>query len=535
MYGPSLKEILPRYTTITGQPALPPKWSFGLWMGRITYSRQDQVEGVAQELRKHQIPCDVIHIDTGWYENEWDCNYCFGPEKFPDPVGMIESLRLDGFRVSLWQWPNLSVGSAIFAEGREKGYFARRTNGSTYTYPGFLEDTALIDYSNPEAVAWVQEKIYDLLDMGIAAIKVDFGEGAPVEAKYHDVPSESMHNLYPLLYGKAIYEVTQEVHGEDQSVLWARAAWAGSQRYPVHWSGDGIARFEDLACVLRAALSFGMSGFPFYSHDIGGFSGIPSPSLYVRWAQFGLFSSHSRCHGEPPREPWAYGEKAEAIFRRYAELRYRLMPYIYSQAIRCTQTSLPMVRPLVLEFQDDPTAAQVFDQYLFGEHILVAPILDETNCRCIYLPPGTWVDYWTKTHLQGPTWLQVEAPLDLLPLYIRGGSILPHGPLCQYVDEKPLDPLTLEIYAPQTSGNLSIYEPDRVAIEVNYRSNGEELLLETSPAPGKIEVVFHGLERCEAWLVGKTLPMTRLEDGGWQFSYDGRQPVQLRLLATPSS
>ena len=530
LYGPALKEILPRYTAITGHPALPPKWSFGLWMGRITYNHQEQVEKIAKELRKHKIPCDLIHIDTGWYENEWDCNYCFGPDKFPDPIGMLKRLRQDGFRVSLWQWPNLSIGSPIFTEGQEKGFFAKRPNGSTYTYPGFLEDTALIDYSNPEAVQWVQEKIYDLLDMGVAAIKVDFGEGAPVDAKYHGVSGESMHNRYPLLYGKAIYEVTQQAQGQEQVVIWARAAWAGSQRYPVHWSGDGIARFEDLACVLRSALSFGMSGFPFYAHDIGGFSGIPTPELYIRWAQLGLFSSHARCHGEPPREPWEYGDKAEDIFRKYTGLRYRLMPYIYSQAVECANSSLPMVRAMALEFQDDPVAAMIEDQYFFGSNILVAPVLDETNCRKVYLPSGIWIDYWNKNVHEGPCWLDVEAPLEILPLYIPAGSILPYGPLCQFIDEKPTDPLTLEIYHPNTQGSFTIHEPDQDQIQVQYSQDVGEFNLQTNNAPGEIEVIVFNLEISQVWLEDSNLTLTRTDNEGYRFSYDGRVASRIRVF-----
>jgi alpha-D-xyloside xylohydrolase len=327
-----------------------------------------------------------------------------------------------------------------------------------------------------------------------------------------------------------MWEVTREAHGHDQALLWARAAWAGSQRYPVHWSGDGVARFEDLACVLRSALSFGMSGFPFYSHDIGGFSGIPSPELYVRWTQFGLFSSHARCHGEPPREPWAYGKAAEDIFRQYAELRYRLIPYIYSQAVECGKNSLPMVRALVLAFQDDPGVALIFDQYLFGESILVAPILDETNLRRVYLPPGTWVDYWTKKSLQGPAWISIQAPLEVLPLYIRGGAILPYGPLCQYIDQKPLDPLTLEIYAPEPDADFRIYDPDHTDIQIKYHFNGNNLILETSSSPGRIDVILYGMEIKQANLGEENLEVMKTENGGWQYSYDGRMPARVTLF-----
>ncbi|MCX7938485.1 MAG: hypothetical protein N2545_03495, partial [Thermoflexales bacterium] len=284
IYGPKLRDILPRYTAITGSPTVPPKWSFGLWMGRISYNRQSQVEEVARELRRRRIPCDVIHIDTDWYENDWQCDLEFGKSKFPDPAGMLRRLREQGFRVCLWQWPNLTIYTRLFHEAREQGFLALRSNGHPYLFPGFAGEAGLIDYSNPKAVAWIQEKFRKLFELGVAAIKADFGEGAPPEARYHGAPSESMHNRYALLYNQAVFEATEAFHGKGNAVIWARSAWAGSQRYPVHWSGDGLARFEDLACVVRAMLSFGLSGFPFYSHDVGGFSGLPDPKLYVRWA-----------------------------------------------------------------------------------------------------------------------------------------------------------------------------------------------------------------------------------------------------------
>jgi len=530
MYGPTLNDILPRYTCITGAPTVPPKWSFGLWMGRITYNRQDQVEQVAQDLRDHHIPCDLIHIDTGWYENDWECDYVFGKEKFPDPAGMLQRLKEKGFRTSLWQWPNMAVGSEIFAEGQAKGYFAKRPNGQVYTFPGFLADAGFIDYSKPEAVTWVQGKIRALLEMGVAAIKVDFGEGAPPDAVYDSVPSESMHNLYPLIYGEAMYEISEEVHGQGDALLWARSAWAGSQRYPVHWSGDGVARFEDLACVLRSALSFGMSGFPFYSHDIGGFSGLPSLELYVRWAQLGLFSSHARCHGEPPREPWEYGDEAERIFRQYTELRYRLIPYIYSEAVECGRASLPLVRALVLDFQYDPTSAMITDQYMFGRSLLVAPILDHTNRRRIYIPPGTWVDYWTKEMNLGPQWIEVEASLDMLPIFVKGGAILPYAPLCQYVDEKPVDPLTLEIYAPQTKAKYAIFESQQSVIHVNYKMDNDVLSVETDPAPGQIEIVIYQLPVRAAHRENKSLDIEKTENDGYKVEFDGRPPSRIEFM-----
>ncbi len=524
--GPSLKDILPRYTSITGKPGLPPKWSFGLWMGRISYNRQDQVETVAQQLREQEIPCDVIHIDTDWYENDWECDLEFGASKFPDPAGMMTTLSEAGFRVCLWQWPNMVVTSDMFHEALEHGYLVTRKNGKAYLFTGFEQDAGFIDYSNPDAVAWVQEKFRKLFELGVAVIKVDFGEGAPPDAVYHGVGSESMHSLYPLLYNKAIYDITQEYH--DYGVVWARSAWAGSQRYPVHWSGDGISRYEDLACVLRATLSFGMTGFPFYSHDIGGFSGLPSSDEYIRWAQLGLFASHSRAHGVPPREPWEYGEEANKIFRKYTNLRYQLMPYIYSQSVVCCDTSIPMVRALVLDYQDDPTTYTLDDQYLFGDSILIAPILNAVNRRRVYFPAGDWVDYWTGEVISGPSWKMVDAPLDTMPMYVRSGAIIPFAPLMQYVDEKPTDPLTLKIYHPHDSGQFTIHEEDDTHMMIQYRRDGDQLIVETGATVGQIHIDLIGVTAQSVEASGDPIEIS--DDG--IIIVDGTQPNQVTIQLT---
>lgn len=528
IYGPEVRDTLPRYHLITGAPAVPPKWTFGLWMARISYNRQEQVEKVAKELREHRIPCDLIHIDTDWFERDWWCDLRFGREKFPDPKGMLEKLRAEGFRVCLWQWPNMVVGSPMYEEGRERGYLAKRANGHTYVFSGFEEDAGFIDYSNPEAVEWVKGKFKDLFALGVAAIKADFGEGAPPDAAYDSVPGESMHNLFPLLYNRAVFEATEEAWGEGKGVIWGRSAWAGSQRYPVHWSGDGIARFEDLPCVLRSALSFGLTGFPFYSHDIGGFSGLPSPDLYVRWAQLGLFSSHARCHGAPPREPWAYGEEAERIFRFYDELRYRLLPYIWSEAVECGRTGLPMLRALVVDHQEDPTTHAIEDEYLFGRDLLVAPILDETEHRKVYLPRGVWTDYWSKETVEGGRWTEVEAPLETLPIYVREGAIVPHGPVMQYVDEVPCNPLTVEIYNPIDKGSYTIRDEDRPDIHISYHRKGEILTVETGAAPGRIELALYGVTVAEVWTDAAT-PEVHPIEGGVVVRFDGAAPRTVTL------
>lgn len=522
--GETIRDILPRYTDITGKPGLPPAWSFGLWMSCITYNSQQQVEETAEKLRQHQIPCDVIHIDTGWYKEEWVCDLEFGPSRFPDPAGMMKRLREKGFRICLWQLPNLVVESKLFHEAAQKGFLAQRPVGKPYLFSGFLSDAGLLDYSNPAAVEWIKGKFKDLFALGVAAIKADFGEGAPPDAVYHGVPGTAMHNLFPLLYNRAVFEASEEYFGKGNAVIWARSAWAGSQRYPLHWSGDGIARFEDLACVVRSALNFGLSGFPFYSHDVGGFSGLPSPELYARWIQLGVFSSHVRCHGQPPREPWEYGERTESIFREYVQLRYQLLPYLLSEAAECGKTSLPFLRALILEYPDDPLAPFIEDEYLFGSSMLVAPILDETNRRRVYLPAGSWMDYWQKTWLQGPVWLNVEAPLDVIPLYIRAGSIIPYAPPMNYVGEKPCDPLTVEIYPASGRHERQIWTPEGRQIRIEYFSGEDGFEIRASEAIGEVVVKWYGKPAAQISL-GKTALPFENEENAQVFRFDARQPA----------
>ncbi len=456
----------------------------------------------------------MIHVDTGWYEEEWVCDLEFSQERFPDPKGMLERLREMGFRVSLWQLPYLLIESALFEEAAAKGYLAKRPYSKPYLFSGFLNDAGLLDYSNPEAVAWMQEKFTCLFQMGVAAIKADFGEGAPPEALYHSVPGEAIHNLFTLLYNKAVFEVTEQFYGKGQAVIWARSAWAGSQRYPVHWSGDGIARYEDLACVLRSALSFGLSSFPFYSHDVGGFSGLPSPDLYARWLQLGVFTSHVRCHGQPPREPWEYGEQTEEIFRKYLNLRYRLFSYIYTEAIECGRSSLPMLRAMALEYQNDPACFTIEDQYLFGSSILVAPILDETGRRQIYLPAGNWFVYWDKSLLPGPAWIEVDVPLNILPLYVKAGALIPYGPIMQHAGEKPCSPLTLELYSLHQEGIYVVHNDEMGEIPIAYLWESDRLTMNIAAAPGEIQVVLYGHHPIRAAVDNQPLDLQALPYGG---------------------
>jgi alpha-D-xyloside xylohydrolase len=418
------KQVLDEYTTLTGKAAMPPLWSFGFWMSRITYFSEDEVRTVAAKLRENRVPADVIHLDTGWFETDWRCDYQFSKTRFRDPATMIADLKRDGFRVSLWQLPYFVPKNTLFPEILEKGLAVRDAKGN------LPYEDAVLDFSNPATVAWYQEKIAGLLRLGVGAIKVDFGEAAPLSGVYASGRTGFYeHNLYPLRYNRAVAEITKQVSGE--TILWARSAWAGSQRYPVHWGGDAGNLDNAMLSTLRGGLSLGLSGFTFWSHDIGGFTARTPEELYRRWLPFGMLTSHSRAHGAPPKEPWEYGPSFADAFRRAAEMKYRLMPYVYAQAKDSAERGLPMVRALFVEFPDDPGSWTVEDEYLFGSDILVAPLFEEgTTGRSVYLPPGGWVDYQTGRSYAGG-WRRIEAGLVPAVILVRDGAAIPHAAVAQ--------------------------------------------------------------------------------------------------------
>ena len=343
------KDILDEYTDLTGKPNLPPLWSFGLWMSRITYFSEADGRNVAAKLRANKIPTDVLHFDTGWFETDWRCDYEFAASRFDDPEKMITDLRADGFRTCLWQLPYFVPQNKLFPEIIQKGFHVKNAKGNIP-----FED-AVLDFTNPETINWYQQKIGDLLKMGVAVIKVDFGEAAPYNGLYANGKTGFYeHNLYPLRYNKIVSDLTKEIN--DERIIWARSAWAGSQRYPLHWGGDAESSDMGMEAQLRGGLSLGLSGFSFWSHDIGGFTKRTPERLYRRWLPFGALSSHTRCHGQPPKEPWDYGDDFQNYFRKVIEMKYKLMPYVYAQSKIAADQGIPMVRALFIEYPDDPGA-----------------------------------------------------------------------------------------------------------------------------------------------------------------------------------
>ena len=455
------KDILDEYTDLVGKPGMPPLWSFGTWMSRITYFSEKEGYDVAANIRKNKYPCDVIHFDTGWFDVDWQCDYKFSENRFQNPQQMLKDLKSQGFHVCLWQLPYFTPKNRYFPELIKKDMYVKNGNGELP-----YEDVVL-DFSNPETVKWYQDKLAGLLNIGVSAIKVDFGEAAPLNGIYASGKSGWYeHNLYPVRYDMAVSEITKKLHNEN--IMWARAAWAGSQRYPLHWGGDAATTNTGMLGTLRAGLSFGLSGFSFWSHDMGGFVKSTPEDLYCRWLPFGFLTSHTRAHGAPPTEPWLYDSKrVQDVFRKSAEMKYRLMPYVYAQAKECTEKGLPMLRALFVEFPDDPGAWKVDDEYLFGSQILVAPLLESgITGRAVYLPEGKWIDYQTEKVYEGG-WHRIEAGSLPIIMLVRDGSVLPHLKLAQSTSEMDWSKMSLKVYSAdkkQAEGLICLPTDNRIQV-----------------------------------------------------------------------
>ena len=433
--GDTVEEIIRGYRDLTGYPSMPPLWSFGVWMSRMTYFSADEVDDICDRLRREHYPCDVIHLDTGWFKTDWLCEWKFNEERFPDPERFIRGLKDKGFRVTLWQLPYVAEGAEQITEAREHHYICTLTKQQKREGSNFsaLDYAGTIDFTDPDATEWYKGLLRRLLNMGVAAIKTDFGENIHMDAVYKNMSPELLNNLYALLYQKAAYEVTKEVTGDG--IVWARAAWAGCQRYPLHWGGDSCSSWDGMAGSLKGGLHFGLSGFAFWSHDVPGFHTLPnfmnsvvSDDVYVRWTQFGVFSSHIRYHGTNKREPWHYPAIAETV-KKWWNLRYKLIPYILRESEKATKGGSTVLQALVFHHPHDRQCWHIDDEYYFGDDFLVAPVMNSEGRRDVYLPEGNWVNFFTGERISGGRWLYgLEVPLELMPVYVREGAVIPVYP-----------------------------------------------------------------------------------------------------------
>ncbi|MFQ3586803.1 MAG: alpha-xylosidase [Fimbriimonadaceae bacterium] len=483
LYGPTPKDVLRRYTALVGRPALPPAWSFGLWLSTSFTTSYDEstVGEFVQGMADRDIPLSVFHYDCFWMRGLHWCDFEFDPDVFPDPRGMIARLHERGLRVCVWINPYIAQASRLFPEARDRGYLLRRANGDIWQWDLWQPGMAVVDFTNPEAKTWFQQQLGRLIDLGVDALKTDFGERIPTDVVYHDGSDpDRMHNFYAQIYNETVFEILEAKRGRGEAVLFARSATAGGQKFPVHWGGDCWSTFEAMAESLRGGLSLGQSGFGFWSHDIGGFEGRPPIDLYVRWVQFGLLSSHSRLHGSASyRVPWQYDDPvATDALRRFTKLKHRLMPYLWAKAVEAHRTGVPVLRAMSIEFPDDPACDTLDRQYMLGDRILVAPVFSSNGEVEYYVPSGRWTHLLAGEEIVGGRWVRERYELLSLPILVRPNTLLPIGARDDRPDYDYADGVTLEAFAP--SGT----DPDGPArTEVWVPGRGDPVLFDRN-SPG---------------------------------------------------
>ncbi len=464
IYGPTPAEILQNYTALTGRPALPPAWSFGLWLTSSFTTSYDEetVTGFIQGMADRDLPLHVFHFDCFWMKEFHWCDFLWDERTFPNPEAMLRRLKERGLRICVWINPYIAQRSRLFAEGAMHGYLLKRPNGDVWQTDQWQAGMGIVDFTNPEACRWYGDALRALVDMGVDCFKTDFGERIPTDVVYADGSDPfKMHNYYAYLYNQVVFEVLREKRGEGEAVLFARSGTAGSQQFPVHWGGDCYSSFESMAESLRGGLSLCLSGFGFWSHDIGGFEGTPPAAVYKRWIAFGLLSTHSRLHGSSSyRVPWVFDEEAVDVLRFFTRLKCVLMPYLFGQAVEAAQSGVPMMRAMMLGFPDDPASDTLDRQYLLGNSLLVAPVFSEEGAVTYYLPEGRWTDYFTGREIEGPRWMRETHGYLSVPLWVRPNSVLPVGNQEERPDYDFCEGVTLRVYALEDGRTASVTVPN---------------------------------------------------------------------------
>ncbi|GAA0285896.1 alpha-D-xyloside xylohydrolase [Gracilibacillus halotolerans] len=504
IHGPSPKEVVSRYTELTGRPALPPAWSFGLWLSTsfTTDYNEETVNHFVDGMAERGIPLSVFHFDCFWMkEFEWS-NFIWDRRNFPDPEGMLRRLKDKGLKICVWINPYIAQKSPLFDEGMEKGYLIKRPNGDVWQWDLWQAGMGIVDFTNPEAVNWYQDKLKALLDMGVDSFKTDFGERIPTDVVYADGSNpQKMHNFYSYMFNEVVFDLLKREVGEDEAIVFARSATTGGQKFPVHWGGDCDSTYDAMAESLRGGLSLTTSGFGYWSHDIGGFESTATPDVFKRWTAFGLLSSHSRFHGSHSyRVPWLFDDEAVDVARHFTKLKNSLMPYLYGQAVENNETGVPVMRSMVMEYPEDPLTHTLDRQYMFGDSILVAPIFNEEGIGSFYLPRGKWTHLLTGEVVEGGTWIEEKYDYFSLPLFVRPNTILPVGtseetPVYDYTDG-----LTVKLYAIEENAKLArnlVNSKGEKIGNVQVARDGKQLTVTTKGLDKKYYIEVVGVKKIE--------------------------------------
>ncbi|GAA2026117.1 alpha-xylosidase [Pseudokineococcus marinus] len=488
--GPTPKDVLARYTALTGRAPQVPSWSYGLWLSTSFTTDYDEatVTASVDGMLERGVPLSVVHFDCFWMREFRWCDFEWDPAVFPDPAGMLERLHEKGLRTCVWINPYIAQASPLFAEAAEAGHLVRRPDGGVWQWDMWQAGMGVVDVTSPAAREWYQGHLRRLLAMGVDSFKTDFGERIPTDVVWHDGSDpQRMHNYYAQAYNEMVFDVLREHHGEGGAVVFARAATAGGQQMPVHWGGDCFSTFEAMAETLRGGLSLGLSGFGYWSHDIGGFEGTPDPEVFKRWVAFGLLSSHSRLHGSSSvRVPWAFDEEAVEVTRTFARLKMALMPYLAGVAREVSDAGLPMARAMVLEHPEDPTAAFLDRQYMLGGALLVAPVMSGDGVVSCYVPEGEWTSLLSGEVVTGPRWVREQHAATSLPLLVRPGTVLPVGARDDRPDYAWDEGVVLRLYALPDGHRSTVVVPreDGPGTTFTIARNGDEVVVEADSGRG---------------------------------------------------
>ncbi len=505
--GPTMKEALMRYTDLTGKPALPPQWTFGLWLSTSFTTNYDEatVMSFIDGMLERGIPLSVFHFDCCWMREFHWTDFLWDERVFPDPAGMLERIKQKGVKICVWINPYVGQESVLFDEGMEKGYFLKRPDGGVWQWDMWQPGLTIVDFTNPEAAAWYQGKLEALMDMGVDCFKTDFGERIPTDAVYaNGADPEKMHNYYSYLYNKTVFEAIRRKKGEEEAVVFARSATAGGQKFPVHWGGDCWSDYKSMEESLRGGLSLTSSGFGFWSHDIGGFESTSTPDVYKRWAAFGLLSTHSRLHGSSSyRVPWVYDEEAVDVVRFFTRLKLELLPYLYSSAAVTSRTGVPMMRSMALEFPEEENCRYLDKQYMLGDSLLVAPIFNEEGMAKYYLPEGTWTNFLTGEEAQGGCWRKEKHGYLSIPLWVRQGSVIPVGISHEKVDYRFAQNVEFRAYCLDRAVKTAVYQ------FVEELMSGE--IGESGDGDGSVLVKLEGAEGCRIRFVNRHIPEAKIK------------------------